>query len=94
MKNYKIILGFLVSTLLVVSSFNAHAVKIFPRVGIEIAEMEEAKEKARKEKEEIERSTSRSRSRRKSTRQNPFVKVISSPTVIRSVLGILNKMLR
>jgi DNA helicase HerA-like ATPase len=61
---------------------------------IEIAEMEEAKEKARKEKEEIERSSSPSRSRRKSTRQNPFVKVISSPTVIRSVLGILNKMLR
>ncbi len=61
---------------------------------IEIAEMEEAKEKARKEKEEIEKSTSRTRSRSKSTRQNPFVKVISSPTVIRSVLGILNKMLR
>lgn len=40
MKNYKIILGFLVSTLLIVSSFNAHAVKIFPRIGIEIAEME------------------------------------------------------
>jgi DNA helicase HerA-like ATPase len=61
---------------------------------IEIAELEEAREKARKEREELDRSTSRTRPGRKRTRQNPFVKVISSPTVIRSVLGILNKMLR
>ena len=61
---------------------------------IEVAELKEAKEKAKKEKEDIKRSSSRTSSKRRSTRQNPFVKAISSPTVIRSVLGILNKMLR
>lgn len=64
---------------------------------IEVAEAEEAKEKARKEKEAIEKAESKrrsSRSRSRSTRQNPIVKVLSSPTVIRSVLGILTKMLK
>jgi DNA helicase HerA-like ATPase len=64
---------------------------------IEIAEAEEAKEKARLEKEKLENSerkqrTSRSRSR--STRQNPIIKVLTSPTVIRSVLGILTKLFK
>tara|TARA_R100001369_G_scaffold92586_2_gene138578 strand:+ start:1005 stop:2528 length:1524 start_codon:yes stop_codon:yes gene_type:complete len=59
---------------------------------IDIAEKEEAKEKAEKEKEKIKRSSSRSSSR--SSRQNPIVKVLSSPTVIRSVLGILGKLLK
>jgi DNA helicase HerA-like ATPase len=64
---------------------------------IEIAEAEEAKEKARLEKEKLEKSerkqrTSRSRSR--STRQNPIIKVLTSPTVIRSVLGILTKLFK
>ncbi|WP_203295972.1 helicase HerA-like domain-containing protein [Luteirhabdus pelagi] len=57
---------------------------------IDIAEKEEAKEKAEKEKKAV-RSRSSSR---KSTRQNPIVKVLSSPTVIRSVLGILGKLLK
>ncbi|MEM5565226.1 helicase HerA-like domain-containing protein [Psychroserpens sp. AS72] len=64
---------------------------------IEVAEAEEAKEKARKEKEALEKAESKqkaSRSRSRSTRQNPIVKVLTSPTVIRSVLGILTKMLR
>ena len=64
---------------------------------IEIAEAEEAKEKARKEKEALEKAESKrrtSQSRRRSTRQNPIVKVLTSPTVIRSVLGILTKMLK
>jgi DNA helicase HerA-like ATPase len=64
---------------------------------IEQAEAEEAKQKALKEKEAIERAESKKRqstSSRQSTRQNPFVKVLSSPTVIRSVLGILTKMLK
>ncbi|MBO6608032.1 helicase HerA-like domain-containing protein [Psychroserpens sp.] len=64
---------------------------------IEIAEAEEAKEKARKEREAIEKAETKRRSassRRRSTRQNPIVKVLSSPTVIRSVLGILTKMLK
>lgn len=61
---------------------------------IETANLKEAKEKAEKEKEAAERSTSRrttsSRRRGKSTLE----KVITSPTVIRSVLGILSKMLK
>ncbi|WP_040278667.1 helicase HerA-like domain-containing protein [Psychroserpens damuponensis] len=64
---------------------------------IEIAEAEEAKEKARKEKEALEKAESKrksSNSRSRSTRQNPIVKVLTSPTVIRSVLGILTKMLK
>ncbi|WP_369999617.1 helicase HerA-like domain-containing protein [Winogradskyella sp.] len=64
---------------------------------IEIAEAEEAKRKAEEEKEALKHAESKrkaSSSRRKSTRQNPIVKVLSSPTVIRSVLGILTKMLK
>ena len=66
-------------------------------VKIEQAEAAEAKEKAKEEKEalkraETKRKTSSSRSR--SSRQNPIVKVLTSPTVIRSVLGILTKLLR
>ncbi|MEM7087450.1 MAG: helicase HerA-like domain-containing protein [Bacteroidota bacterium] len=68
---------------------------------IEVANQEEAKEKAEKEKEASRRSSSRSRSssrrtssRRRSSSKSAFEKVITSPTVIRSVLGILGKMLR
>lgn len=61
---------------------------------IEIAEAEEAKEKARKEKAALKKAETRRSTRRQSTRQNPIVKVLTSPTVIRSVLGILTKMLK
>ena len=61
---------------------------------IEIAEAKEAKEKARKEEEALKKAETKRRERRRSTRQNPIVKVLSSPTVIRSVLGILTKMLK
>ncbi len=64
---------------------------------IELAEAEEAKEKARHEKEALEnaeRSKKSTSSRRSSNRQNPLIKVLTSPTVIRSVLGILTKMLK
>ena len=64
---------------------------------IEVAEAEEAKEKAQHEKEEIQKAESKRRSsssRSRSTRQNPLIKVLTSPTVIRSVLGILTKMLK
>jgi len=61
---------------------------------IEIAEAEEAKEKARKEKEDLKKAETKRKTRRTSTRQNPIIKVLSSPTVIRSVLGILTKMLK
>ena len=65
------------------------------------ADAEEAKQKAKAEKEALKKAeskrkaSSKSRSRsRKSTRQNPLIKVLTSPTVIRSVLGILTKMLK
>ena len=64
---------------------------------IEQAEAEELKEKARQEKEEIKKAQSkqtRSRSTRKSTRMNPIVKVLTSATFIRSVFGILTKVLK
>lgn len=61
---------------------------------IEVAEAEEAKEKARKEEEALKKAETKRKTRRRSTRQNPIVKVLSSPTVIRSVLGILTKMLK
>ncbi|WP_456438041.1 helicase HerA-like domain-containing protein [Psychroserpens sp.] len=61
---------------------------------IEVAEAEEAKEKARKEKEDLKKAETKQRTRRTSTRQNPIIKVLTSPTVIRSVLGILTKLLK
>ena len=64
---------------------------------IKQAEAEEAKRKAEAEKEALKKAESKrktSTSRRRSNRQNPIVKVLSSPTVIRSVLGILTKMLK
>ncbi|WP_179345501.1 helicase HerA-like domain-containing protein [Winogradskyella ursingii] len=64
---------------------------------IEQAEAEEAKQKAKEEKEKLKRAESKRRStstRRRSTRQNPIVKVLTSATVIRGVLGILSKMIK
>ena len=61
---------------------------------IEVAEAKAAKEKAKKEEEALKKAESKRKNRRRSTRQNPIVKVLSSPTVIRSVLGILTKMLK
>ena len=68
---------------------------------IDVANQQEAKEKAEKEKAATRSSSSRSRSssrrtssRRRSSSKSAFEKVITSPTVIRSVLGILGKMLR
>ena len=64
---------------------------------IKQAEAEEAKAKAQAEKEALKKAQSKKKqatSRRRSTRQNPLVKVLTSPTVIRSVLGILTKMIK
>ncbi|TYA59673.1 helicase HerA-like domain-containing protein [Formosa maritima] len=63
---------------------------------IEQAEAKELKEKARKEKEAIEKAETkgRSTSTRKSTRMNPIVKVLTSATFIRSVFGILTKVMK
>ena len=52
-------------------------------------------EKRRKEKEKASRRTSRSRtSTRRSTRQDPLVKVLTSATFIRAVFGILKKVIK
>jgi len=64
---------------------------------IKQAEAEEAKEKALKEKEALKKAESKQRassSRRRSTRINPIVKVLTSATFIRSVFGILTKVLK
>ena len=61
---------------------------------IEKAEREAEKEK---EKEEAQKEKSRSRSTstsRRSTRQNPVIKVLTSATFIRGVLGVLKKVMR
>ncbi|GGI58220.1 helicase HerA-like domain-containing protein [Winogradskyella haliclonae] len=63
---------------------------------IKQAEAEEAKAKAAEEKEKLKKAESKRKTstRRRSSRQNPLLKVLTSPTVIRSVLGILTKMIR
>ncbi|MDP5158081.1 MAG: DUF853 domain-containing protein [Flaviramulus sp.] len=64
---------------------------------IEKAEAEEAKEKARLEKEALKKVASKQRtttSRRRSTAMNPVVKVLTSATFIRSVFGILTKVMK
>lgn len=61
---------------------------------IERAEAEEAKRKAKEEKEKLERASRSRSSSRRSTRMNPVVKVLTSATFIRGVLGILTKAMR
>ena len=69
---------------------------------IEDADAEEARIKAKEEKEALKKEESKRRTTttrrrstsRRSTRQHPLVKVLTSPTVIRSVLGILTKMIK
>ena len=63
---------------------------------IEQAEAEEAKEKAHQEKEALKKAESKRRtsSTRRSTRMNPVVKVLTSATFIRSVFGILTKVMK
>ncbi|WP_298495391.1 helicase HerA-like domain-containing protein [uncultured Algibacter sp.] len=64
---------------------------------IKIADAEEAKEKALKEKEALKKAESKkktTRTRRKSTAMNPIVKVLTSATFIRSVFGILTKVMK
>ncbi|MFH4967110.1 helicase HerA-like domain-containing protein [Gaetbulibacter sp. M240] len=60
------------------------------------ADAEEAKEKAKKEQEALDRASSKSsrRSRGQYQRMDPIVKVLTSATFIRSVFGILTKVLK
>ncbi|OBQ55966.1 DUF853 family protein [Tamlana sp. s12] len=64
---------------------------------IKQAEADELKEKAKKEQEAIEKAASKKRSRStrsRSTAMNPIVKVLTSATFIRSVFGILTKVMK
>ena len=56
---------------------------------IEIADKEEVKSKVEKEKRAVKRTA-----RGDSSTQDSIIKALTSPTVIRSVLGILGKMMR
>ncbi|WP_298236824.1 helicase HerA-like domain-containing protein [uncultured Algibacter sp.] len=65
---------------------------------IKLAEAEEAKEQAKKEREALKKAESKRKApatrRRSSTRMNPIVKVLTSATFIRSVFGILTKVMK
>lgn len=61
---------------------------------IEIANRQEARLKSIKEREAARKSSSRSASSRRRSTVNPWIKALSSPTVIRSLLGILGKAMR
>ncbi|TAI49608.1 helicase HerA-like domain-containing protein [Flagellimonas allohymeniacidonis] len=56
--------------------------------------IEKAQKEAEKEKERKTTSSRRTSTRRKSTRMNPVVKVLTSATFIRGVLGVLKKVIR
>ncbi|MCM4155856.1 helicase HerA-like domain-containing protein [Gramella sp. AN32] len=56
---------------------------------IEVADKEEAREKAKEDRKKVSKGSSR-----KSTRQNPIIKVLTSATFIRGVMGIMNKLLK
>ncbi|WP_300434064.1 helicase HerA-like domain-containing protein [Christiangramia sp.] len=58
---------------------------------IETAEKEEAKEKAKKERKEVTKPSSRKRSNKT---EGAIIKVLTSATFIRGVMGILNKFLK
>jgi DNA helicase HerA-like ATPase len=62
---------------------------------IDLAEADEAKEKAQKELDDLKKTQSNQRTTtRRSTAMNPIVKVLTSATFIRSVFGILTKVLK
>ena len=61
---------------------------------IETAHQQEAKEKAEKERKAVQKRSSRSSSSRRRSGKSALEKVLTSPTVIRSVLGILTKMIK
>lgn len=58
---------------------------------IEIADKEEAKKKAKSERKQVNKTSSR---RKSTTTQGAVIKVLTSATFIRGVLGIMNKLLK
>ncbi|MEM1001097.1 MAG: helicase HerA-like domain-containing protein, partial [Bacteroidota bacterium] len=64
---------------------------------IKQAQEEEARARAKEERDKIEKEERQYKKRsasKRSTRMHPLEKVLTSPTVIRSVLGILNKLIK
>ncbi|WP_242135475.1 helicase HerA-like domain-containing protein [Aestuariivivens marinum] len=64
---------------------------------IEHAEAEQAKEKAKQEREGLKKAETKKRTsatRHRGTRMNPIVKILTSATFIRSVFGILTKLMK
>ncbi|ALJ06213.1 ATPase [Pseudalgibacter alginicilyticus] len=61
---------------------------------IKQAEANEAKEKAKKEQDALKKAASKKSTSRRSTAMNPIVKVLTSATFIRSVFGILTKVMK
>lgn len=70
-------------------SINRESAEEMLQEKIEQANEDELKEKAKKERAKTSRSTSR-----KSTRQNPIIKVLTSASFVRGVLGILSKAMK
>jgi hypothetical protein len=56
--------------------------------------IEKAEKEAEKEKERAKKTSRSGSSSRRSTRMNPVVKVLTSATFIRGVLGVLKKVMR
>lgn len=63
---------------------------------IELAEADDAQEKAKQELEDLKKAQSKQRhtTTRRSTAMNPILKVLTSATFIRSVFGILSKAMK
>lgn len=61
---------------------------------IEVANKDEAIEKAKQEREAAAKAANKKNSSSRKSTINPWIKTISSPTVIRSILGILSKMIK
>lgn len=61
---------------------------------IETANKEEAKEKAEEEKEAAKKNSSRRTASTRNSRPSAIEKMLTSPTIIRSVLGILTKLIK
>ena len=64
---------------------------------IKQAQEEDAQKRAKEERKKLDREEKnyqKRRSTKRSSRMHPLEKVLTSPTVIRSILGILNKMIK
>ncbi len=62
---------------------------------IERADAEKAREKAKTERKEVSRAGSRKTSRKDSnTTEKAIIKVLTSATFIRGVMGVLNKLMK